>query len=157
MIANLLLLNVTGPDIWPLMTGLFQPQPVLLALFCNTKSWLVLVCEHGFTWSAEQRLGWRTGWTRSFLFHFLYQRPVKWLFVRVFACVSQESAALTAVVSAQDVHSLCTVVTLWIMPWSHISMDTQPNVYANVSCTQSVYFNVNYTDYTNCPDLTRTV
>lgn len=115
----------------------------------------MIVCESGFTWSAEQRLGWRTGWTRGFLFHFLYEGPVKWLFVRVLGCVSQENAASTAVVSAQDVQSfLRTVVTLWIMQWSHthtdVSMDmahihTRRHAYANPdSCVCVLSCSVSY-------------
>lgn len=85
---------------------------------------LTLVFKSGFTWSPVQRLGWRTGWTRGFLFHFLYEGPVKWLFVRVVSCVSQENAASTAVVSGQDAQSfLRKVVTLWIMQRSHTHTD----------------------------------
>lgn len=134
IVANLPWLNVSWPDAWPLtphpqITNQFQPEPVFSRLFCNSKaSYWAIVAKSDFTWSAEQRLGWRTGWTRGFLFHFLYEGPVKWLFVRVLACVSQENATSMAVVSAQDVQSLLrTVVTLWIMQRSHthtgISMD----------------------------------
>lgn len=61
----------------------FQPEPVLppdvLQQLKATPS-----AKSGFAWSAELEIGdGRTGWTRGFLFHFLYEGPVKWLSVRV--------------------------------------------------------------------------
>lgn len=83
------------------------------------------VSESGFTWSAEQRFGWRTQDGRGgFLFHFLHAGPVKWLCVRVLGWMSQGNTASMAVVSAQDVQSfLLAVVTPWIMQRSHTHTD----------------------------------
>lgn len=124
-VTNLLWLNVNWPDIWPPIASRFQPQPVLLLLFCNRSGsywgWSVRAA------SREARCrdwdGGQDGRGASSFTSYMRVQSSDSLWECWVVC-RRENAASAAVVSGQDVQSfLCTVVTLWIMQWSHTHRD----------------------------------